>query len=111
MMSGGQSSRLRPMVGGSRAEEGTIRQSVVVFTEVIRRTNPSSSSSTCVSTSVASMVLRLLGPRSGPASILGRSDNNRASRIRNHWMLRQRLLRWMMRMVMVIGVVQSFVHA
>ena len=96
------------MVGGSRAKEGTIRQSVVVFTEVIRRTNPSSSSATCVSTSVASMVLRLL---SGPASILRRSDNDRASRIRNHWMLRQRLLRWMMRMVMVIGVVQSFVHA
>ena len=102
-------SRLGPMVGGSRAKEGTIRQSVVVFTEVIRRTNPTSSSSaTCVSTSIASMVLRLLR---GPASILRRSDNNRASRIRNHWMLRQRLLRWMMRMVMVIGVVQSFVHA
>ena len=106
------SSRLRPMVGGSRAEEGTIRQSVVVFSEVIRRTNPSSSSSaTCVSTSVTSMVLRLLRHGSGPASILWRSDNNRSSRIRNHWMLRQRMLRWMMRMVMVIGVVQSFVHA
>ena len=98
-------SRLRAVMRSSRPQEGTVRQSVVIFTEIICA--PSSSSSACVTASVTSVVLRLLS--SGPVAVLGRSDNNRASRI---GMLRQRRL-WMMRMVVVvvIGVmVQSFVH-
>ena len=97
MMSGGHT-RLDTGVMRDRPgpEEGTMRQSVVIFTEVIYST-ASTSATASVSTSVASMVMSLW-----PASVLGRSDNNRASRVGSHG----GLLR-----IVVIGAVQPIVHA
>lgn len=95
--------RLQAVMRGSGPKEGTVRQSIVIFTEVI--CGPASSTSARVTATVASVVLRLMCP--GPVGVLGRSDDNRATGIR---MLRQGRLRRMVRMVMVIGVVQSFVH-
>ena len=94
--------RLQAVMRSSGPQEGTVRQSVVIFTEVICA---SSSSSARVTASVTSVVLRLMCP--GPVAVLGRSDDNRATGI---GMLRQGRLRRMVGMVVVIGVVQSFVH-
>ena len=96
--------RLPAVMRSSGPQEGTVRQSVVIFTEVI--CGPASSSSSArVTASVTSVVLRLMCP--GPVAVLGRSDDNRATGI---GMLRQGRLRRMVGMVVVIGVVQSFVH-
>ena len=95
--------RLQAVMRSSGPQEGTVRQSVVIFTEVI--CGPASSSSARVTASVTSVVLRLMWP--GPVAVLGRSDDNRATGI---VMLRQGRLRRMVGMVVVIGVVQSFVH-